>query len=350
MQFCRNTRRYKVSIVLKHPDARVYIDELSNGRKNITICRIKSSIFIKQKTCQTHYPIDLIRQILNLKTPAYLCDEILRDENPEYVRNIIEKNLLGYMEKTEFMNKRILDFGCGSGASSIILAKMFPTAEITGVDISEEHLSIAQARQVFYELANLRFFLSPRTEEIPDDIGRFDYIIMSAVYEHLLPHERPLILNKLWSVLKTNGILFVFDTPYRYFPVERHTTGLPLINYLTDRVVLFIVRLFSKGIKKNESWQSLLRMGIRGGTEKEIVGLLVKGKNKNILVLEPNRLGCCDRIDLWYLLYSSHKKSILKGIIVKLLKRILKVIKLLFGITFVHSLSLAIKKIPNKLK
>ena len=168
---------------------------------------------------------------------------------------------------------------------------------------------------------------------------------MSAVYEHLLPQERPPILHKLWSILKPNGILFIFDTPYRYFPVERHTTGLPLINYLPDKIVLLIVRLFSKSVKKDESWQSLLRRGIRGGTEKEIVRLLLKEKRTDLIVFEPCRLGCRDRVDLWYLLYSSHKGSFSKKVITRLLKGIFKVIKQLFGINFMHSLSLAIKKV-----
>ena len=148
-----------MSIVLKHPDARVFVDELSNGKKQITIQRIKKSIFIKERSCQTHYTIDLIKQILLLKTPSYLCDEILRDENPDYVQNFIEKSLLGYIEKSKFINKRILDFGCGSGASTIILARMFTASKIVGVDLSDDLLSIARARQNFYGFSNIKFFL-----------------------------------------------------------------------------------------------------------------------------------------------------------------------------------------------
>ena len=83
---------------------------------------------------------------------------------------------------------------------------------------------------------------------LPADIGQFDYIILSAVYEHLLPSERPALLTLLWSHLRPGGVIFLAQTPYRWFPVELHTTGLPLINYLPDRLALACARRFSKRV------------------------------------------------------------------------------------------------------
>jgi hypothetical protein len=64
----------------------------------------------------------------------------------------------------------------------------------------------------------------------------FDYIMFNAVFEHLLPHERPRLLPAVFvRHLRPVGVMFLNQTPYRYSLVEVHTTGgLPLINYLPE--------------------------------------------------------------------------------------------------------------------
>ena len=41
---------------------------------------------------------------------------------------------------------RILDLGCGTGEISLRLAELFPTAQVTGVDLEEAHLRRARER------------------------------------------------------------------------------------------------------------------------------------------------------------------------------------------------------------
>ena len=83
----------------------------------------------------------------------------------------------------------------------------------------------------------------------------------------------------------------------------------------------------------------LLRNGIRGGSVREILKLIQADKQKPIL-LQPTRLGIIDRIDLWY-----NETNVKRyGIAKKLLSFLLRIIKKITGITFVPTLSLAIKK------
>src|SRR5687767_2991666 len=53
---------------------------------------------------------------------------------------------------------RILDVGCGTGEIALRLAKLFPRATITGVDVIESHLAIARSRcddpRVTFEVAD----------------------------------------------------------------------------------------------------------------------------------------------------------------------------------------------------
>ena len=41
---------------------------------------------------------------------------------------------------------RVLDAGCGTGEASSRLAELFPTAQITGIDIIDAHLDLARKR------------------------------------------------------------------------------------------------------------------------------------------------------------------------------------------------------------
>ena len=67
-------------VILKHPDAQIRIDDISNDKRRIKVNISNKSIFAPIKSCETKYPVHLIRQILNVKGPAYLCDEILRED------------------------------------------------------------------------------------------------------------------------------------------------------------------------------------------------------------------------------------------------------------------------------
>ena len=91
----------------------------------------------------------------------------------------------------------------------------------------------------------MRFELSPSGSELPPDIGSFDYVILSAVWEHLLPAERPVITRLLWNALRPGGALLINQTPDRWSPFEHHTTGLWGINYLPDRLACYVARHFA---------------------------------------------------------------------------------------------------------
>lgn len=330
----------KMVTTLTHQDAMVQVEELPTGKQKVAVSLTNTDLFMPKSTCETAYPLGLITNILDIKGPAYLCDEILRDESPQYVEKHLRYELLGYLVEEEFKAKRLLDFGCGSGASTMVLARMFPDTEIVGIELEKNLLSLAQLRAEYYGYENVKLMVSPSPESLPPQIGSFDYVVLSAVYEHLLPNEREMVLSHIWRILKPNGILFINQTPYRYSPVEMHTTsGLPLINYLPDKLAMYYAQYFSKRNLRNESWERLLRKGIRGGGVKEILTILA-GANGTPVLLSPSRFGMKDRIDLWYTQSGSVRFVLLK----RSLRLVLKLIHRLTGVVIVPSLSLAIQK------
>ena len=328
-----------MTIRLEHPDGIINIEEIGPNQRSVFVEPANRSIFISKHQCNTSYPIDLIESILAIKGPGYLVDEILRDEDPNYVQKRIKFDVLSYLSEQELDSTRILDFGCGAGASTMILSRMFPNAEIIGVELDQNLLDVAILRKDFYGFDHLELLLSPGEEELPYQIGDFDHIIMSGVFEHLLPHERKILLPKLWGHLKLGGTLFISQLPFRYFPFEMHTTRLPLINYMPDKLALYCARRFSRKVKGHESWEGLLRRGIRGGSDREILTLLEPLLHKPVL-LKPSRIGVRDRIDIWINVTAFSRSSVVK----KIELMIIRIIKLSTGRTFVPLLSIAIRK------
>lgn len=326
---------------LKHKDANVVVEKLENGNNKISVELLNDELHMPIKSCETSYPINLIENILNLKGPSHLCDEILRDDSTTNEFNIFKYHFFSYEDEKNFKNKRLLDFGCGSGASTMKIARMLPNMDIVGVELEKNLLKIARHRAEHYGYKNIDLKLSPSPNELPENIGSFDFISLCAVYEHLLPNERIALLPKLWKLLKPNGILFINGTPNRCFPIEKHTTlGLPLINYLPDKIALFYAQRFSKRKLQNSRWDELLRRGIRGGRIKEIIKILNTCSEKPIL-LEPKRLGIKNRIDLSYNVKLRENKL---GLVKSLYLFSINFLRVFTGITLVPYLTLAIKK------
>jgi SAM-dependent methyltransferase len=324
---------------LEHPDAAITIEELDKGKRRITVVPGSDDLFVSKNTWITSYPVSLIRELLTVRGPGGLCDEIMRDEDPNYVQRSLEYSLLAYVDEEFFRNARVLDFGCGKGSSTLVLSRMFPDAEVVGVELMAEFVSIAKKRADYYGSENVTFLVSPDEKSLPDGLGAFDAVILHAVFEHLLPDERTTVLPLVWTHLKSGGILFLNQTPYRYFPIEGHTTNLPLINYMPDNLTLFFARKFCKKTGPDANWDTLLREGIRGGTAKEIVGILEQTPDKPIL-LQPDRLGVKDRVEIWFKVSGANRMSPLK----RLVFMAIKCLKAVTGLELVAYLSLAIRK------
>lgn len=330
-----------MALVCGNAEAHLLATPWSSGRRTIIVQANDEKLYINRRSIESSYSDELIRLIFSFKGPSYACDEIARDEDPKYVRMSLENAIFPYVRREDFAGKRILDFGCGSGASTMHLFRMFPHSEILGVELDPSLLSIAKARAAHYGFPAEKLLLSPTPQRLPDGIGDFDFVILSAVYEHLLPNERPQVLRHIWSVLRPSGYLFLNQTPYRYAIVETHTTGLPFINFLPDKWTHRAACLFSRTVSSDESWETLLRRGIRGGSELEILEHIRRFGHGEPILLEPSpSQRVRDRIDLWYQLSSSARYPALK----KGMRALYKSIKAVTGRTLVPSLSLAIQK------
>jgi len=331
-----------MSRVIEHPEGLVFLEPAEAGFLNIRVELSDPTAFMLRDTIRTRYDQELIERVLGVKGPATLCDEIARDEDPGYVAGRLIRSLLAYVDPARFEGARILDFGCGSGASTMILARNFPRAEIVGVELNPKLLDLARARAAFYGFPGLTLRASPGGTALPEGLGSFDFIVMNAVYEHLLPDERRAVMPKLWGLLKPGGILFLDETPNRIYHVEGHTTSIPLLNYLPDALAHAVVRRFSYRFN-DASWLQLLREGVRGGTESEVVRMLGLESKEKPRVIEPARLGMRDRIDLYFASGDERPDRIPR----RIRKAALRAFRGLTGITYTRALAIAVQKPSN---
>lgn len=216
------------------------------------------------------YPPALVEKIAAVRG-ASLDDELRRERDPEYVESRLRGALFSFRDPKDFEDARVLDFGCGAGSSTIVLARLLPRASLVGIELNERLVELARERAQHHGI-DATFHVSPGPKALPAGIGQFDYVVLTAVWEHLLPDERPVVLHRLLDVLRSGGLLFVCGTPHRWYPLESHTTGLPFVNYLPRSVVTRLAR-GRRRIASDESWPSLLRRGIRGGSVREIRSL-----------------------------------------------------------------------------
>ncbi len=288
-----------VTTTARHPDGVLEIHELGGGARRVEATLFDPDAFLPHAEVTTRYSPELIERILAVKGPAWALDEILREESPQRVELAVRATLLSHVEAARFRGARILDFGCGSGASTSVLGRIFPDSEVVGVELDPELLELARLRAEHYGNEAVRFEASPSPEEVPAGLGTFDFLYLSAVWEHLLPRERRTLPRTLWGLLRPGGVLFVTETPHRWFPWETHTTGLPLINYLPDGWAERLARRSAR-VGAEDSWDRMLRNGLRGGTVGEILRVLRAGDDGDPLLLPPLSTAGRDEAELWY--------------------------------------------------
>jgi len=326
--------------IIEHAAAEISLDLTPDVRRVVNVAPADPATLVPRNGCTTSYPRDLIETILRVSGPAALCDEISRDEDPGYMALSIRNVLFAHAPPSDPAGGRILDFGCGCGASTVVLGRTLPGSPILGLDIEERRLAVARARARHWGLRDVSFGVAPG-EGLPSDIGSFGRVMLSAVYEHLLPRTRKALLPELWSVVEPGGCLYICETPYRWFPADAHTTLLPLINYLPDDLALLFARRFSPLVSRGQDWEGLLRMGVRGATAGEIMGILRSAGEGEPRLLRPDRGRGRTWTDLWFAGPTLHSYPGGRRV-VKLLSSSLE---RAVGLPFVPFISLAVQKI-----
>lgn len=117
--------------------------------------------------------------------------------------------------------KRVLDFGCGTGALAVALA--LKDAQVTAVDPTPLSLQASKYRAQYFGLNESNFTtvqVQPQPG-LPFEPQSFDIITTNSVFE-FIPHYRKEYVWELLQLLKPGGIL-VISTENGLFPVDYYT-------------------------------------------------------------------------------------------------------------------------------
>lgn len=105
--------------------------------------------------------------------------------------------------------KTVLDYGCGTGGNSLILAKR--GANVIGVDISPELLELAEKRMAANGVAGNTKFLVGSAHDLPIPDESIDIVFGIAILHHLELEESS---KEVFRVLKKGGRA-IFQEPVR---------------------------------------------------------------------------------------------------------------------------------------
>jgi SAM-dependent methyltransferase len=123
----------------------------------------------------------------------------------------------------EYVKKGVvLDFGCGSGYNSVLLANMGFWVKSVDVNNHAEYqknnynkLMAEDQRRLWKELSkkSKRLSFSHYSNALPFKRNTFDAVLAHAVLEHIPVNKVPIVLAEIHRVLKPGGVLYITRLP-----------------------------------------------------------------------------------------------------------------------------------------
>lgn len=161
---------------------------------------------------------------------------------------------------------RILEIGCGTGASSVALAEQGAT--VTAIDIDEPSLRVAKDRCAAHNVQCEFVHANGAAAKQFLERERYDFVIFFACLEHMTHAERMQSMHETWHALPENALWCVIETPNRLWILDDHTSQLPFFNWLPDELAFAYSRFSTREPMRSsyrtlsaEAMESFLRHG-----------------------------------------------------------------------------------------
>lgn len=100
--------------------------------------------------------------------------------------------------------RRVLEIGCGIGASAWRMARAWPSAEVIGTDLSAASIEVART---CFQRSNLEYESGAAQEQLIG--GTFDLVVLMDVYEHIPRADRPALHAGLRDLLSDESRLVI---------------------------------------------------------------------------------------------------------------------------------------------
>jgi SAM-dependent methyltransferase len=169
---------------------------------------------------ETRHSRAFLADLARLRPGLDLVDELLRSEHAPYLESRLKVALEPFPERAGW---RALDFGCGPGASSVVLARLGLT-RIVGLDLVNDYAALWRRRMAESGFEGAGTFVQAGAGlRFPFRAGTFDFVLLNGVLEHMLPEERRDLLRAILALVRPGGRVLVAETPNRWFPRNSHT-------------------------------------------------------------------------------------------------------------------------------
>jgi len=145
------------------------------------------------------------------KAVEHYYDERVAEKLGDFTRRLprIEAAIETIAEWAPNAPHRVLEIGCGIGATAWRMARAWPAAEVIGVDLSPGSIEVAKT---CFARPNLDYRAGRLAECAL--AGGFDLIVMMDVYEHIARSERPAVHGMLRELLSSESrLLLMVPTP-----------------------------------------------------------------------------------------------------------------------------------------
>jgi 2-polyprenyl-3-methyl-5-hydroxy-6-metoxy-1,4-benzoquinol methylase len=192
---------------------------------------------IRQALYQHYFPRRIWGE-LTLSTEEWVATA----EGREDLQDHLERRLSSFRTKVipwldaarSLDGARILEIGCGTGASTVALAEQ--GAKVTAIDIDEPSLLVAKERCAAHNVECELILANGAAAKRILEREPYDFVIFFACLEHMTHTERIEAMRDTWQALPEGALWCVIETPNRLWFFDDHTSRLPFFNWLPDEL------------------------------------------------------------------------------------------------------------------
>lgn len=163
---------------------------------------------------------------------------------------------------------KVLDIGCGDGATALFMQQYFSNWEINGIDVSEKSIRVAEERN----LPNATFCLYNGTTILSPDQS-FDIVFIAGVLHHVDFGLHQTMIKEIFRLLKVGGRLYLFE----------HNPLNPITRYLVKTCVFDVD---AKLLKNQYTTKLLQQNALKIASKNFIIFFPRKGFFKYFIFLE----------------------------------------------------------------
>jgi SAM-dependent methyltransferase len=195
----------------------------------------------------TSYSARLVQMLVERKGPARAHQYFAYKETRG--RHFLDP-LFAYLRRRGARDLSVLEVGCSFGHITEYLAEQPEVREIVTFDTDPAFAAMVRVKVEEMDLRrvrDVRLFSNEETSRLPYPGASFDIVLVLGVIEHLPVRGRRQIVDEYYRMLAPGGHIAILDTPNRLFPLETHSLGLPLVQWMPARLAFAYAKLARPG-------------------------------------------------------------------------------------------------------